>query len=178
MLQDFTALVAHKGISVTANGVGGSSLTEQYGRLLIDPSSWGKLLIVMDGQIEVTAEQAIAALQNMAALLCHDRWLYLQSVMSVPFTIGSPERIAHDANDALIATAIGDHYVETYQALADANDGSPQDLADVAAGIFPTSLRLDDYHLNDAGKAVYAQCALQRATELGWYPPPANPAVR
>ncbi len=53
-------------------------------------------------------------------------------------------------------------------ALMAANDGSPTDLADVAARHVPSSLRSDSIHLNDAGYAVVAAAFKAAHEALGF----------
>jgi hypothetical protein len=61
------------------------------------------------------------------------------------------------------------NYCDVYAALLAAGDGSPTDIADVAAGIVPTSLRADTTpHLNAAGYAIEAQAIHTFITSKGW----------
>lgn len=50
-----------------------------------------------------------------------------------------------------------DNTLDLHQILLDANDGSANDLTDVANGIVPRSLRTDNIHWNDTCQAVVAQ---------------------
>jgi hypothetical protein len=44
-----------------------------------------------------------------------------------------------------------------------------QDIADIAAGIVPSSLRSDALHLNTSGYIIVAALVKLRLKELGWY---------
>ena len=53
--------------------------------------------------------------------------------------------------------------------LADAGiTPTSQDEVDIAAGVVPTSLRVDSTHFNDAGYAVVANIVFKRLQQLGW----------
>ena len=67
-----------------------------------------------------------------------------------------------------LAANYGGRFVDAYAALAAANNGSSQDLADVANGYTPASLRTDPIHLNDAGYSVVAAAFKSRNDALGW----------
>jgi hypothetical protein len=58
------------------------------------------------------------------------------------------------ALNADLAAIYGARYVDILGAMQAANDGSANDLADVAAGLTPRSLRQDTLHPNAAGSAV------------------------
>lgn len=64
-----------------------------------------------------------------------------------------------------------DNHVQIYQALLDGNDGSAGDLADVAEGIFPRSLRAsgDSVHLVAAGYNIVAAQVVAKMTANGWF---------
>lgn len=71
-------------------------------------------------------------------------------------------------NDALKWT-YGERYVDVRQALIDAADPqSPDDMADVAAGVIPRSLRMDGLHLNPRGYDIIARTVADKLRQLGW----------
>lgn len=72
------------------------------------------------------------------------------------------------AVNAALAATYGDRYVDLMAALVAAGDGSANDLADIAAGYVPRSLRADAVHLNDAGYAVVAATFRARTLAIGW----------
>ena len=72
------------------------------------------------------------------------------------------------ANERL-SQMYGKRFVDVRQALIDAADPqSPDDAADVAAGIIPRSLRVDTVHLNPRGYDIVARKVADTITSLGW----------
>lgn len=84
--------------------------------------------------------------------------------------IGGPFRATIEAQWQSVEDAAPNNYVPIMQALWDANDGSAGDLADVANGITPRSLRepADSLHPNDAGAAVIAAEIVAALQAKGW----------
>jgi lysophospholipase L1-like esterase len=75
---------------------------------------------------------------------------------------------AISATNAALAGAHGDWFVDLLGILSAAHDGSGDDLADVAAGLVPRSLRSDAVHLNDAGYALVATAMRDATLAMGW----------
>ncbi len=73
-----------------------------------------------------------------------------------------------DALDAEMLAAFGDRFVDVRAYLQALGDGSANDLADIAAGLVPRSLRADTIHLNDAGNQYLAQMLAAKLKTLGW----------
>ena len=73
-----------------------------------------------------------------------------------------------EARNATLSATYGARFVNLLQVLKDANDGSPDDLADIAAGYVPRSLRSDAVHLNDAGYAIVAAAMRAAHLSMGW----------
>lgn len=88
----------------------------------------------------------------MVAYIGHGRYRVLSIL---PSTGDGPTILdAIDAANAALKATYGARYVDTLAALKAANDGSPDDLADIAARYTPRSLRSDNLHLNDKGYEV------------------------
>lgn len=95
------------------------------------------------------------------ASLGHQR--YLVGSVLIPTALGDSGTI-----NAQLAETYGARFVDVLQALIGANDGSPADLADVANGYTPTSLRVDEVHLTDAGYAIAAAQFKAAHDAMGW----------
>jgi hypothetical protein len=162
-----TALIEERR-TISLDGVGGSSLAQQAARFAATPQYWDRTLLIIDGGLDDTAAAAIAAIDDMAGRLTHGRWAYMQPAPG-PNAIGSPERATWDAAQAAIRAHVGEaRYIETLPALQAAADGSANDLADVAAGLTPRSLRSDSVHETAAGTAIRMGAVAARLTALGW----------
>ncbi len=133
----------------TFDGVGGTTLAQQKVRFDATPDKYDRILLIWDGGYDsASVQEATDAIDAMVAHLSHTKWAYVE-----------PDGAMDDATLASIVSHINTahgpgHYIPTLAALQAANDGSANDLADVAAGLVPRSLRSDSIHLNDAGKTV------------------------
>lgn len=143
----------------------GSVFTTELGERLRNRIAW--LWLGRNGaQSGYTVEGDIAA---AVASLGHSRYL-VGSVLTASGD-SAPSRATILARNATLAATLGDRFVDVFTALAEANDGSPTDLADVADSITPSSLRSDAVHLNDAGYAVVAaafKAASDSMEAAGW----------
>lgn len=73
------------------------------------------------------------------------------------------------AQNAIVQAAYPNNYLDIYPILLAAyNPALPQDVADHAAGIVPSSLRADGVHLNDAGYALVALAIYNFLISKGW----------
>jgi lysophospholipase L1-like esterase len=72
-----------------------------------------------------------------------------------------------DAINTWLASTYGSQYVDVKTALLAGSDGSPQDRADVAKGLTPTSLRVDDIHIH-AGGYDYVADAINASISTVW----------
>jgi hypothetical protein len=140
----------------------GSSFVCEAGQVLRPRTSW--LWIGRNGaQSGYTVQDDIAA---AVASLGHSRYLVGSILTSAADTSGGKTSILA-LNSDLQAT-YGDRYVDVLGALQAENDGSANDLADVAASLVPRSLRSDHLHLNDDGYLVAAE-AFKAAHDLMGY---------
>jgi len=153
----------------TQDGVGGSTVEDQLVRYAATPQYFARTLIVNDGSNGIAPAATVAALNSMAALGGHDRWVWLEPWLDASYVSGSAEHTTHFAHVAEVAAAIGSaHYVPTFAAAQAANNGDANDLADVAAGLIPRSLRGDTLHPNAAGYAVRAAQTKAKLDSNGW----------
>jgi lysophospholipase L1-like esterase len=102
------------------------------------------------------------------ASLGHDRYLIGSILTASGDSAGVVSTIT--GRNATLASTYGPRYVDILGALQAANDGSANDLSDVAAGWTPRSLRApaDPVHLNDAGYAIAAPRWKAAADAFGW----------
>ena len=123
----------------------------------------------MDGGLESDAATALARLANIRDLLAPvcKRWLFVQPSPQ-ELAAGTPSRNAFDATVAAVAAAFPDNFVECLTALKAGNDGSPEDLADVANNIVPRSLRIDSIHETPAGSAIRGGLVAAALNTKGW----------
>lgn len=98
--------------------------------------------------------------------LGHGRYLVGAILPSASDSPGALDAIV--ATNAALATAHGDRFVDLFATLTAAQDGSGDDLADVAGGLVPRSLRSDAVHLNDAGYALVAAAMRDATLAMGW----------
>ena len=143
ILQEQLALKCRREyIALSQDGVGGSSLADQATRFAATPEFYGDTLIIMDGGLEDDEVTALASIQDMVARFGHQRWYYVEP---------SPNTYAS------VQAWCGDHFIPVTAAMQAANDGSANDLADVANGLVPRSLRIDSIHENAAGTRIRAR---------------------
>lgn len=161
--------------ALSMDGVGGSSLAEQAVRYAASEDEVkSRTLVIMDGGVNGDAAANLAALQSIVSNCTSGRWLYVQPSPE-NFIQGSDARATWDGIQSTLLSWItstkgANRYVECLTALKAANDGSDQDLADVANNIVPTSLRLpgDAIHENNAGAFVRWSQIWNRIKFLGW----------
>ncbi|WP_179505658.1 MULTISPECIES: hypothetical protein [unclassified Sphingomonas] len=89
---------------------------------------------------------------------------------------GTSTRAVIEASNAAIKAAFPNNWVDFLPALQGGSNGSAQDIADVANGLIPSSLRLKDsdgvtidfLHPNAAGRAIEAQVLRDFIVAKGW----------
>lgn len=89
-------------------------------------------------------------------------------VLGVTVADGGLDPAYVDDLDATLAGLYGDRFVDIRAYLQSYNDGSGNDLADIAAGLVPRSLRSDTIHLNGRGNQLVAKCLDAKLAALGW----------
>lgn len=150
--------------NISRDGVGSTSLTQQEVRFAATPEYWDSTLVIMDGGLEDTSAAAIIAIDAMVANLTHSRWVYVQHARRE-----SDDEATYLAFvDDIIAHVGASHYVECFTDLAAANDGSANDLADIAESLVPRSLRVDTHHETTAGTAIRTRTVANHIKAQGW----------
>lgn len=101
-----------------------------------------------------------------AAMITTGRYLVGAILTSADDSAGNITAL--QALNASLASTYGSRFVDLMAILQAANDGSANDLADIAAGYTPRSLRSDAVHLNDAGYAIVAAAWKNATVAMGW----------
>lgn len=171
------ALASYAYTPISQDNVPGTSLTQQMSRLarnVINGVDVSKLknstLVIMDGGLDGTSAEAIAAIQGMIAMLPHDRWLWVEPAPQEE--IGTGSRPAWDANVAAITAFVGNRLVPTYDEALAAGDNSAEDNAEIAKGLWPLSLKtsVSDFHPSAAGHTFLAEQIAAKLLAMGWLP--------
>lgn len=113
---------------------------------------------------------AVIRIKQMAAYTPSGRYLVgtmMPSVIDGDLT--TARSIARVAANNELASFFGSRYVDVLGALQAENDGSAEDLSDIANGWVPRSLRSDDTHLTTAGYAI-RDAAFHAAHVANGYP--------
>lgn len=107
-----------------------------------------------------------AAISDMIAYLQGDaRYIVMNPNM---FEGGSKSAALYTEMDAYLLATYGARFLDIRAYLQSKNDGSGNDLADIAGGLVPRSLRSDTIHLNDTGYQHVAEAVHARLGGLGW----------
>jgi len=140
----------------------GTRFLTDAGTILLARTCW--LWLGRNGaQAGFTVESDIAA---AVAHIGHGRFLVGSILPAAGDSAGALTSIA--ARNARLASTYGRRFIDLLAALQAANNGSPEDLADVAAGLTPRSLRADNIHLNNAGYALVAGAFKSAHLAMGW----------
>ena len=154
----FARSVAGSAVPVPAN----SRFTPAWGHYLRQHAAW--LWMGRNGaQAGYTVLGDIAA---AVAVLGHRRYLVGAILPSAADSGAALTQLT--GLNAQLASAYGTRFVNLLTALAAGANGSPEDTADVAAGLVPRSLRSDHLHLNDAGYARVATAFHAAHLAMGW----------
>lgn len=150
-------------------GVGGESAASIRARMVADPYYDSRINCLEGGRNgfkTLTPEEIEVDIALMVAHVNGGRYV----VGSVtPFDDDTSEDTAKlVALNAMRQTTYGQHYLDMLPIFQAANDGSANDLADVAAGWIPRSLRSDGGHLNAAGQLIKANAYRDKILALGY----------
>lgn len=180
-------------IAYSQDNVGGQDMANHALRMSEYPANgyekwYDATLVVVDGGFTDSAAQGVAKLGEMVGMLTHGRWAYVEPSPQA-YLNGSAERIDWDARVAAMSSFCGSHFIETVAPILNTNagagtvyhDGSAEDLADIANGIWPRSLRSDDIHPGDtvngagwSGRQALAHIIDLGLVALGYVPAPAS----
>lgn len=164
------ALAAARGhVPWSTSIVGGTNLEQFYTRYLATPDHYGSNLIIGEGGLDTSGVDTLGAVQDIVGLHTGEDWVIVEPIVSSEKTAGSAARIEHDAAfDAIVAWAGEGRIIRTHDSMIAANDGSANDLTDVANDVCPRSLRTDGIHPNSAGKDVLAGVIYSALLARGW----------
>lgn len=136
-------------------GVSGETSTQIRARMVVATSQHTFPTLIWAGRngVLTSPETVKSDIAAMVAALKTDNYLVL-SILNGDRTLEK----AGEANyntiigvNQYLATTYGSKYWDVRAHLIANNDGSAQDLIDVANDVVPTSLRVDDIHLKQAG---------------------------
>lgn len=175
LLRDALRTAYGSGFLLSVDGVGGSTLEEQATRYARSPALWDRSLIIMDGSGD-DIERTRMCLPQIVGMCGHQRWVYVEPSPADAIA-GSGARATFDAalavavafGGAANSDSAGNHYIPTLETLKAANDGSANDLADVANDIVPRSLRTDTIHENSDGSDVRAGAVKTWTDARTWF---------
>jgi hypothetical protein len=110
-----------------------------------------------------------ADVASAVAFLSTSRFIVLSILNSATEPSGSPNYDVITQLNADLAAAYPSNYIDIRAVLVDSyNPADPQDVADHASDLLPTSLRNDDQHPNEAGYAVVAETVADFIQTKGW----------
>ncbi|MCD2176430.1 SGNH/GDSL hydrolase family protein [Rhizobium sp. C1] len=158
-------------------GVGGESIASIRARQAADVYYNARINLLEGGRNGFKTLTATEIEADMALMVAH--------VVGGRFLVGAVTPFANDpatgsgadtpddtakrlALNALRQSSYGDRYVDPMPYFASASNGSAEDLADIAAGWIPRSLRSDGGHLNAAGQMAKARAYRDKLISLGW----------
>lgn len=155
-------------------GIGGESPMQIVDRLTAIPSEMMGLTHIFNlGRIETGMDDTdyISAVDAAMTFIPHSRRVictatnggYVDDYLSTGTKYA--ERIA--VRSHILAT-YPNNFIDLQQVLLDANDGSANDLADLAEEVVPRSLRNDDIHHTDAAQLLIAQTFRDFVLAKGW----------
>jgi hypothetical protein len=171
-LSELNTLIAADGkyVALSQDHVGGSTMTQSATRFLAGPTKYrDATLVICDFGFEGTSADAITAINSMVAALSHDRWVYMQAAPSAaqtPPVTATPQKYLD-----LLAEYGTDHVASTLAEAWAESDGSPEDEALIADGMWPLSLRTSnsDFHPSYPLGANFVARQIKAALEArGW----------
>lgn len=151
---------------VVNKGVAGNTSTQVKDRMLLDTTYKADTHLLWAGRNNINSFAIKFDMNAMVQALPHSRYLIGEITPSAADDSPTKDLIVSINNE--LAAIYGSRFVRFMSALQAANDGSANDLADVAAGLIPRSLRTDDLHLNTAGQTIIANLWQNALVGMGW----------
>ena len=165
MLED-QGVAGYFGMS--SDAVGSTSLEQQFIRYREAAAKWRRSTLVI-GEMGASVGM-VEALQKILRLIEHERWLVLEPAPAKTQVFGTPAREAWDAQRLEFKAACGANWVSTLEPAWALANGSADDAADVANGIWPRSLTVSntDFHPSALGDEFMAWVIYTALVERGW----------
>lgn len=156
-------------VNATDHTYGGKTSDYILAQFLTAPETWNQPTVIWAGHNNVgNVSQIESDIKTMTDRLTGDfRVLSLvyNKVWVDPVRTSGADNV--DTINAWLASTYGSKYVDVKTALLAGSDGSPQDQADVAKGLTPTSLRNDDIHIHSGGYNYVAD-AINASIGTAW----------
>jgi autotransporter passenger strand-loop-strand repeat protein len=148
--------------TVLNEGQGGDTSTQIADRLIAATSLLNDTVVIWAGLNNVTdPSQVLADTERMVSALGSNTHYVILSLINPDGPNNLPGHSVYNdiaEVNAQLASTFPGHYLDVLSILVnDYNPASPTDVVDHNNGVVPTSLRLDDGHLNAAGNAIVAQ---------------------
>jgi hypothetical protein len=149
---------------------GGTTLEQFATRYTADSEHNASNLLIYEGGLDFDPANELFGLQTILSTNTSGRYVLIEPIKASDMPTGSAKRTDHEAAWAGLVAEIGvENIIYTHTAMKAANDGSAQDLADLADDICPTSLREDGIHPNSAGQDVLATAIYTQLASRGWF---------
>jgi len=152
-----TALNNITTFSITNRGVGGENSTQIKDRFIAETSAYSKSVIIWAGRNNFTDPTTVKAdIATMISALGHTRYLVLSILNAESSGTSDYNTIIQLNND--LKTIYGSKYVDVRTYLVSLyNPSIPQDVLDNSNDVPPSSLRIDNIHLNSDGNEKVAE---------------------
>lgn len=152
------------------DSVGSNTILQHAERFDVYERYYDSTLLIIEGGFDPVDGGPIPPLEQMVSRLSHNRWAIIEPCFS-PFW-HTPAQDARTTLDGIVselrAYCGNEHFISTKAGMQAANDGSANDLIDVANGCWPRSLMGDNIHLTAAGWDVLAGIIFNSLAGKGW----------
>ncbi|MEB3419883.1 hypothetical protein ACFSDD_10925 [Salipiger marinus] len=155
-------------LALSSDAVGGTTLEEQAIRYAAANRKWRNSTLII-GEMGASFLMP-AALKRILGTIQTDRWLVLESAPAKNQIYGSAARAEWDRRRDELREVCGPNWVPTLELAFALSDGSPEDEADVANGIWPRSLTKseEDFHPSALGDDFLAAVIVDALQARGW----------
>ncbi|MEY8098540.1 hypothetical protein AB9F29_14120 [Falsihalocynthiibacter sp. S25ZX9] len=177
VLHDLLAENGLGDVMTSFDGIGGLAFYETDGRghtqrFANTPQHFGKTLVMNDGGFEygrgelVIKTSIMSVLEKLKYNGAPKQYILLESNPLNP--VGDSRNVEWSDAMGWVRDVIGTRFVYTLEAMFCGNDGSAGDLAQIAIGLWPSSLTGDGTHPTEAGREIYAKAAYGALVDFGW----------
>lgn len=154
---------------VTNKGVSGETSTQIKDRLIADVANYSKSVIIWAGRNNYTSPSVVKAdIATMISTLGHTRYLVV-GIMNGDYPteyINQSGWVQINQLNEDLKVLYGKKFVDIRPYIVSLHNNSAQDLIDFANDVPPTSLRLDNLHLNTTGYTRVAEFINKQLGEL------------